>query len=118
MKKRFIWMPILEFTELPWCNSFRRKWGIMSSIYNYGAYDLAVAEAEVAWARLEVGDGHRKMTRPDRLSLCRWGGRGVSSSKMLMSWAGAAVLNRRFGARDTRAGNLNASVWRAAFGSE
>jgi len=90
----------------------------MSSVYNYGAYDLTAAEADAAWAKWGVGAGHLKTTRPDRFSFCRWAGRGASSSKISVSGAGEAALNRRFGAKDTRAGNLNAPFWASVFGSE
>src|SRR6202035_583276 len=57
------------------------------------------------------------MTRPDRLSLCRWGGRATSLSRWRVS-SFATALNRRFGASVTREGNRNAPFSASIFGSD
>jgi hypothetical protein len=74
---------------------------------NYGAYDLTVSGAGGIFEKSVAGEGHRKTTRPVRLSLRRWGGRGASSKRsVLSSFAGGGfALKRRFGVRETKAGN-------------
>jgi hypothetical protein len=101
-------------------NSFRKKEGIMSSIYNYGAYDLAVRGPGGIFEKWVVWEGPRKRTRPDRLSFWCWGGRGTSSKRsVLSSFAGGGfALKRRFGVRETKAGNRNGPFSTSVFGSE
>ena len=87
---------------------------------NYGAYDLPVTGADATWGKFGAGEGQRKTTRPDRLSFCREGGRGASSSSscMVSSLAGWLALNRRFGASETKAGKRNPSFLASVFSSE
>lgn len=59
------------------------------------------------------------MIRPDRFSLCREGGGGLSSLRsMLSSFAGGFALNRRFGGSETKARNRNAPFFASIFGSD
>src|SRR2546423_9110989 len=61
-------------------------------------------------------EGHFKMTRPERLSFCRWAGRGLSSLRSaLSSCTGGFARNRRFG---VKAGNRNGSFSASILGSE
>src|SRR6266513_2031568 len=91
----------------------------MSSIYNYGAYDLTVSGFGGIWPKWAAWDGHRKMTRPVRLSFWRGTGRAVSSSSCPgSSLAGALALNRRFGASETKAGDRKVPFFASVFGPE
>lgn len=86
---------------------------------NYGVYGLAVTGTGGIWAKWVASEGQRKITRPDRLSLCRCGRRGISSARsVIVSFAGGSTLNRRFGASETKAGQRNVDCCGPVFDSD
>lgn len=86
----------------------------MSSIYIYGVYGAQLIAAETGEANDETGFDHRKTTRPDLFSRDLFGEVTAAPSSLPTEIA----FERRFGVRETKAGNRKPTVSVAFAGFE